>query len=235
VNSYSREDFMDVQGLGQAEWTENKAAVKSRELGKDDFLTMFVAQLKNQDPLNPMQGQEFAAQLAQFSSLEQLFNVNETLQTLKTTQDDASRLQGIEFIGKEIVARGDSLQLEQGKVVSGLFALEEKAECTVAILNQDGYLVKTIALGTLDEGPNSFQWSGHDGEGNILSPGTYRFSVVAKTATGEMVNGDPRVSGKVTGVNLENGTAKLYIGQVPVSLSDVMEVMDPAEEVPEAS
>lgn len=224
-----------VQGFGQTEWTETKAAAKSRELGKDDFLTMFVAQLKHQDPLNPMQGQEFAAQLAQFSSLEQLFNVNETLELLKTSQDDASRLQGIEFIGKEILARGDSLQLEQGKVVAGRFELEEKGKCTVAILNQDGYLVRTIPLGTVEEGPNSFQWDGHDGNGNLLSPGTYRFSIVARTATGAMVNGDPRIFGKVTGVNLENGTVSLYIGQVPVSLSDVMEVMDPAEEVSEAS
>lgn len=216
-----------VQGLGQTGWTETAAATKSRDLGKDDFLTMFVAQLKNQDPLNPMQGQEFAAQLAQFSSLEQLFNVNETLELLKTSQDDASRLQGIEFIGKEILARGDSLQLEQGKVVAGRFELEEKGKCTVAILNQDGYLVRTIPLGTVEEGPNSFQWDGRDGSGDLLSPGTYRFSVVAMTSTGEMIVGDPRVSGTVTGVNLESGTASLYIGQVRVSLSDVMEVINP--------
>ena len=219
-----------VQGLGQTGWTETTAATKSKELGRDDFLTMFVAQLKNQDPLNPMEGQEFAAQLAQFSSLEQLFNVNETLELLKTSQDDASRLQGIEFIGKEILARGDSLQLEQGKVVSGRFELDETAACTVAIMNQNGYLVRTIPLGTLEEGPNSFQWDGRDGSGNLLSPGTYRFSVVARTSTGKMVNGDPRVSGTVTGVNLENGAARLYIGQVPVALSDVIEVVNPAEE-----
>ncbi|RJR29815.1 MAG: flagellar hook assembly protein FlgD [Desulfobacteraceae bacterium] len=219
-----------IQALGQSDWTESKAAAKSRELGKDDFLTMFVAQVKNQDPLNPMQGQEFAAQLAQFSSLEQLFNVNESLQSLKTAQDDASRLQGIELIGKEILAKGNSLELEQGKVVTGRFELEEKAQCTVAVLNRDGYLVRSIPLGTLEAGSNDFQWDGRDGNGNLLSPGTYRFSVVAKTATGELVSGDPRVSGKVTGVNLQSGAASLYVGQIPISLSDVMEVVDPVEE-----
>jgi flagellar basal-body rod modification protein FlgD len=224
-----------VQGIGQSGWTETKAATTSKALGKDDFLTMFVAQLKNQDPLNPMEGQEFAAQLAQFSSLEQLFNVNETLQLLKTTQDEASRFQGIDFIGKEIVAKGDSLQLEQGKTVAGRFELSGKAECIVAVLNQNGYLVRTLSLGTVDEGLNSFQWDGHDGNGNLMPPGNYRFSVVAKTATGAMVNGDPRVSGKVTGVNFENGKANLYVGQIRVSLSDVMEVVNPSAEESEAS
>ena len=108
-----------IEALGQTGFTQSKAATKSKELGKDEFLTMFVAQLKNQDPLNPMQGQEFAAQLAQFSSLEQLYNVNENLQTMKSSEDDASRLQALDFIGKDIVAKGDSLQLLQGQVTNG--------------------------------------------------------------------------------------------------------------------
>jgi flagellar basal-body rod modification protein FlgD len=219
-----------IDALGQAAFTQSNAAAKSKELGKDDFLTMFVAQLKNQDPLNPMQGQEFAAQLAQFSSLEQLFNVNETLQTLKSSQDDASRLQALDFIGKEILAKGDSLQLLQGEVATGSFQLSEKADCTVAIRNVDGYLVRTLSLGVLDAGSHAFQWDAHDGSGNLLSPGTYRFSVSGKTPTGQLVSGDPRVTGKVTGVNLENGAVKLYIGKVPVSISDVTEITAPPVE-----
>lgn len=222
-----------IQGLGLTQFTESAAGAKSKELGRDDFLTMFVAQIKNQDPLNPMEGQEFAAQLAQFSSLEQLFNVNENLQTLKTTQDDASRLQALDFIGKEIIAKGDALQLEQGEIAAGSFQLGEQANCSVAIRNENGYLVRTLSLGVLDAGSHSFQWDGHDGAGNLQSPGTYRFSVMARTPAGNLVSGDPRIAGKVTGVNLENGAVRLFIGQVPVSVSDVMEITVPA--VAEAS
>lgn len=224
-----------IEAISQADFTESAAAAKSKELGKDDFLTMFVAQLKYQDPLNPMQGQEFAAQLAQFSSLEQLFNVNETLQTLKSTGEDASRLQALDFIGKEIIAKGDALQLQQGEVAVGNFELEKAAECSVAVMNEDGYLVRTLSLGVLDAGSHSFQWDGHDGSGNLQSPGTYRFSVIGKTATGELVNGDPRISGKVTGVNLENGTVQLFVGKVPVSMSEVIEITVPPVEEPSAS
>jgi flagellar basal-body rod modification protein FlgD len=216
-----------IQGVGGTAFTGSKAAARSKELGKDDFLTMFVAQLKYQDPLNPMQGQEFAAQLAQFSSLEQLFNVNETLQTLKSSQDDASRLQALNFIGKEIVANGDALQLEQGEIAAGSFLLGENAECTVTIHNEDGYLLRTLYLGSLEAGSHSFEWNGHDGAGNLQAPGTYHFSVVARTATGQLVSGDPRINGKVTGVTLEDGSARLFVGQVPVSLSEVLEITEP--------
>ena len=74
-------------------------------------------------------------------------------------------------------------------------------------------------------GSHSFQWDGHDGAGNLLSSGTYHFSISGKTPAGQMVGGDPRVTGKVTGVNLENGSVRLYIGEVPVPVSDVMEIV----------
>lgn len=216
-----------MAGISQTDFTESAAAARSKEMGKDDFLTMFVAQLKYQDPLNPMQGQEFAAQLAQFSSLEQLFNVNDTLQTLQSTQDDVSRLQALDFIGKEIVAKGDALELGQGEVAKGSFELGETADCSVAVLNEDGYLIRSLSLGVLEAGAHSFQWDGHDGAGNLQSPGTYRFKVVARNSNGALVSGDPRVTGKVTGVNLEDGGVRLYVGQVPVSITNVTEITDP--------
>lgn len=217
-----------LQAITQTQGTETSGKTKANDLGRDDFLTMFLAQVKNQDPLNPMQGQEFASQLAQFSSLEQLFNVNENLQSLITSQDEASRLQALDFIGKEVIANGDSLGLEQGKTAAGRFQLDEAADCIAVILNGDGYKVRTIPLGVLTPGSNSFEWDGHDGAGNLQNPGIYRFEILARTETGKILSVDSQTSGKVTGVNLENGTVRLYIGQVPVSISDVLEIVTPA-------
>ena len=84
-----------------------------QDLGQDDFLKMFLAQLNHQDPLNPMDSTQFSAQLAQFSSLEQLFNINETLETINGLQAENGRYQSLDLIGKEVVAEGNMLYLEQ--------------------------------------------------------------------------------------------------------------------------
>lgn len=220
--------MVTLEGIGISKGAETTSTAKKQEMGRDEFLTMFLAQMKNQDPLNPMEGQEMASQLAQFSSLEQLTKVNDTLESMKSSQDDASRLQALNFIGKEIVASGNALSLEQGEIAEGRFELETSAQCTVAIRNESGITVRTLSLGTLTPGLHTFQWNGHDGSGRLLSPGNYSFDVLGKTAAGKIVSGDPRISGKVTGVNLENGSVRLNIGEVPVSISEVMDIVMPA-------
>jgi flagellar basal-body rod modification protein FlgD len=217
-----------LQAISQLPGTGTQVDAKTKELGRDDFLTMFLAQLKNQDPLNPMEGQEFSAQLAQFSSLEQLFNVNETLQSMKTSQDDSSRLQALDFIGKEVVAKGDTLSLEKGETVSGQFELGETAECTVFIMDEEGIPVRSIPLGLLGAGSHAFQWDGHDGAGNILPAGPYPFQVVARTQDGGTAQVTSSISGTVTGVNLEGSGVLLYVGTVPVSMAEVMDIRVPS-------
>jgi len=83
-------------------------------LGKDDFLNLLITQLQNQDPLSPMDSTEFSAQLAQFSSLEQLSNVNENLETLLLYQGSLNNSQAVSFIGKTITASGDSVLITDG-------------------------------------------------------------------------------------------------------------------------
>jgi flagellar basal-body rod modification protein FlgD len=217
-----------LQAVSQSSGTGTQVDSKTKELGRDDFLTMFLAQLKNQDPLNPMDSQEFSAQLAQFSSLEQLFNVNETLQSMKASQEDASRLQALDFIGKEVVAKGDTLSLEEGKTVSGQFELDQTAECTVTIMDEDGIPVRTIPVGLLGAGSHAFQWDGHDGAGNALPAGTYSFQVTARTEDGGTATVTSSISGTVTGVNLEESGVLLYVGSIPVSMEEVMGIRVPS-------
>jgi flagellar basal-body rod modification protein FlgD len=227
--------MIDLTGIGAAKGsgTTSTSTAKSTTMGQDEFLKMFMAQMKNQDPLNPMQGSDMAAQLAQFSSVEQLTKVNTNLESMKSSQDESTRLDALNFIGKEIVASGNALSLEEGKVAEGRFDLSESAQCSVLIKNSSGTTVGSFSLGTLGPGAHTFQWSGHDSSGNLLSPGTYNFQVMGKTSAGKIVSGDPRVSGKVTGVNLENGGVKLNIGEVPVGISEVMDIITPV--APEGS
>lgn len=217
-----------ISGISTSETAVSTADAEAKKLGRDDFLKMFLAQLKNQDPLNPMESQEFSSQLAQFSSLEQLFNVNDTLQSMKTSQEDSSRLQALDFIGKEIVAKGDALSLEEGKAVTGQFDLEGAAECTVKISNEEGVAVRRIPMGYLGSGSHTFQWDGRNSAGNAMDPGVYTFAITALNTTGTQVNADTRISGKVTGVNLEGNPVNLYVGNIPVAITQVMDIRTPS-------
>jgi flagellar basal-body rod modification protein FlgD len=188
---------------------------------------MFLAQLNHQDPLNPMDSTEFASQLAQFSTLEQLFNVNENLEGMKSSQDETSRFQGLEFIGKEIVAQGEYLSLNQGESTRGGFVLNTAADCTVRVTDLSGNVVRTMSLGSLGTGEHFFQWDGKSDAGADMGSGSYRFDIIAQGADGQSVSATKLMSGVVNRVNLEGTESTLYMGDVPVALSNVMDIKLP--------
>ena len=100
-------------------------------LGKNDFLNLLVTQLQHQDPLNPAESTEFTAQLAQFSSLEQLNNINDNLKNMELFQTSVTNSQAVSYIGKEITARGNTVQLESGLPAECQFELEARAALAV--------------------------------------------------------------------------------------------------------
>jgi flagellar basal-body rod modification protein FlgD len=217
----------DVVGINTVPENDSYVTETQDTLGRDQFLTMFLAQLKYQDPLNPMEGTEFSAQLAQFSSLEQLFNVNDNLESIKTLQDNSSRFQALDLIGKDVEADGDMLCLESGKTSQGSFTLDSAAECVVRVYGQEGYPVRDMDLGTFEAGSHTFEWDGRDRSGEILDPGVYGFEIMAVTADGESVPVQTRIKGQVTRVNLDDATPTLYVGDIPITLSQVLDIRIP--------
>ena len=220
--------------LGQS-YASNDAVTGSEgskdNLGRDEFLTLFVAQLRNQDPLNPLDGTEFTAQLAQYSSLEQLLNINNNLESLNASQEQDHRLQALDFLGKEVVADGDMLFLEPNQMSEGRFSLTTKADCTAFILDANGNLVKSIPLGGLESGQHHFQWDGLDASGNKMDRGIYSFEITALTEDGTILPVTTQITGKVTGVNLESESPILFLGDIPLYLSQVLEIKTPESEL----
>lgn len=206
---------------------EQVAASAAKKLGRDDFLKLFLTQLRNQDPLNPMDYQAFSAQLAQFSSLEQLFNVNENLTSLKDSQDENSRFAALDFIGKVISAEGEELALEEGKSATGSFSLDEPASCVITITDEEGNAVRRIPLGGLGIGEHAFEWDGKDQMGNMMDPGVYGFTVAAVSEDGGAVTAKTRITGQVSRIKIDGGSAMLFVGDVPVGVSQVIEIKVP--------
>ena len=205
--------------------TEAAAAAATKTMGKDAFLKLLITQLQHQDPLNPADSTEFTAQLAQFSSLEQLSNVNANLAELKLYQASINNAQAVSFIGKDIVSKGKSLQVKSGQPVACEFELKSAAkQVVVSIYDAAGNFVRDIQSTALSGGKQSLSWDAKDRTGNTVPDGTYSFEVQAEGADGGKVDVTTYSKGTVTGVTFEDGITYLIVGRSKVAIGDVTQV-----------
>jgi len=200
----------------------------STAMGKDDFLTLLITQLQNQDPLNPADSTEYTAQLAQFSSLEQLSNVNANLEYMQLYQASINNAQAVSFIGKEIIALGDEVRVTEGQAQSCRFELNGDASGVVVnIYDAGGKLVKTIEQGAMNAGRHNVEWDGTDQSGNAVADGDYTFEVQAVDAAGQDVEALTYSSGLVKGVTFIEGVTYFLVGNQKIPISDIVEVVQP--------
>ena len=200
---------------------------KDSALGQDDFMNLLVAQLQNQDPLNPMDSTAFTSQLAEFSSLEQLSNVNKNLEYLQMYQSSINNAQAVSFIGKNIDALGDSIQLESSENEEIHFELSANSSSVyVNIYNDSGGLVKIIENGLMGKGKQALEWDGTDNEGNTLPNGKYKYEVMAVDVNGDKVQTVTYISERVTGVTFKDGVTYLMAGGMEIPIGDVIEVTE---------
>jgi flagellar basal-body rod modification protein FlgD len=205
------------------------AAKASQSLGKDAFLTLLITQLQNQDPLNPADSTEFTAQLAQFSSLEQLSQINSQLETLGLFQASINNAQAVSFIGKEVLARGNRLEVSAGKPTVCEFALDAAAKTViVSIYDSNGRFVRELQGSALAAGRQSIAWDGNDLNGNPVASGSYTFEVQAESASGDKIGATTWLRGAVSGVKFENGATYLRVGSSDVAVGDVIEIVNAA-------
>ena len=217
---------MEVSSTTQRSGMYAPEAVGNQDLGQTEFLQLLVAQLENQDPLQPMDNTEFVAQLAQFSNVEQLVAVNEGINILGLQQLSMSNAQAASLIGSKVEVNSDSFTVNASDAeIGAAFTLKEDAsEVTVKIRNSDGEVVRTLELGTQAEGDVAFEWDIIDENGVKQPTGKYSFDVTATDADGEDVSWDPKVTGIVDGVKYDSGYPELAIGEVDVLMSDVLGV-----------
>lgn len=204
-------------------------AVGSDKLDKDAFMKLMLAQMKNQDPTNPLKSHEMAAQLAQFSSLEQLQNMNTSLDEIKGGQKPQEIYQALNFIGKAVA--GDSSKLVRAKGDRDHtfnFTLPEDVKTAdITVKNHNGETIRKVTLRDMKRGENLWRWNG-EGENGLPSPaGEYRFSIEAKTAHGSKVAVKTDFDGIITGVNYTSDGPVLLVGDQSVKLKDVRKIVDP--------
>ena len=183
------------------------------ELGKDEFLKLFIAQIQYQDPLNPLDSAEFTAQLAQFSSVEQLYGMNSKLGNIEETMNNQSEQHdNLGYIGKTVKADDNTMQVDDGAVQSGSYTLDGSGYVTIDVYDSDGGIVRTFYKGSEDKGEHDVNWDGRDDAGAIAGDGSYTFEVTARDEDGFYVPSNTYISGEVTGITYQDGQAYLMIG-----------------------
>jgi flagellar basal-body rod modification protein FlgD len=201
------------------------AATAPDELGRNDFLNLLVAQLQYQDPLNPMDSTDFTAQLAQFSSLEQLTNMSTQLEELTAAQTSVTNAQAVAYIGRTVLSNGNATHITDGTADPLQLVLDAAAEDVfVSIYDDTGALRSTFNTDRMTAGRGSVEWDGIDMNGNALPDGNYWFEVSAVDTAGEDVGVYPLSSGVVSGVGFEDGEARLVVNGLLMSIDSVIEV-----------
>lgn len=214
--------------LGTDTSTTTSSSSTKSSLGLDAFLQLLVTQLQYQDPLSPMDDKEFVAELAQFSSLEQLTEINTGIDNLATIGQQQQLIGAVNFIGKNVEATGTALSLEDGKATSVTFTLPEDSEtCLVNILDSAGQIVRTVDLGATAAGDVEFTWDGMDYDGNVMEDGQYQIAVTATNADGDTLKATSTMSGTVVGITEQSGSYYLNIGgDRYVAFSDITNVIN---------
>jgi flagellar basal-body rod modification protein FlgD len=192
-------------------------------LSTSDFLQLIVAQLQNQNPLDPTDTTEFMNQLVSYASYDQQQTMNTNLSQLVTSMNSMLTSGGIGYIGQTVEAKGDTTTLQDGSASWG-YSLSSNADTTTITVKDTSGNTVWSGSGETSSGSHTFTWDGTKSDGSTAASGDYTISVSAKNASGTSVLNYTTVIGKVTGVDSTSGTTQLVIGDTTVDLNNVINV-----------
>jgi len=192
---------------------------------QDRFLKLLVTQLKNQDPLNPMDNAEMTSQMAQMSQLGGIEKLNATLESLAASLNGTQAVQAAALVGHDVMASGNKIQLAGGKALAGVDLPQAVDGLKVSIIDGSGKVIDTVDLGAQPQGVVQLLWDGTTNSGATAIDGNYTFSVNA-TVKGTQVSADPLMVGHVFGVSTGKNGATLDMGTLgKVSLAQVKQFL----------
>lgn len=193
----------------------------------DNFLKLLTTQMQNQDPLAPMDSSEFTNQLVMFSGVEQQIAQNDKLQKILDSQGATQTQAALGYIGLDVQTTGNAFPYSGSPVQLG-YTLDAPARVTeVAILDKDNKVVRKIS-GTTTAGSQTITWDGLDQSGAPVAAGNYKIAVGAIDADGKSINTSTTVTGRVTGIETQNGEVTLLMGSLSVPVGNVLSARKPA-------
>ncbi len=203
--------------------TDTKAS-QARE-AQDRFLALLVAQMKNQDPLNPLDNAQFTTQLAQISAVNGIEQLNATLNSLRGDVGGLNALGSVALAGRQVLVNGDSIELANGQAAGGFELAQAADRVTLTLLDGSGLAVHRVELGAQGAGPHVFAWDGIADSGAPAAPGRYTVRLEAH-AQGREVPATALSVARVEGVSRGADGFTLNVGALGTrSFADVRQVM----------
>jgi flagellar basal-body rod modification protein FlgD len=188
----------------------------------DTFLQLLTTQLRNQNPLDPLDTNQFTQQLVQFTSVEQQLKTNQFLEAMMAASQNAGNAEAVSYVGKVVTASGNKAELVNGRA-QWHFAVAEPAEITATVRDMDGNVVYT-KTGSVEQGESVFTWDGIGTDGRAKRDGSYSITIEARNKDGRLVNVATEMTGEVTGVDFTGSEPVLIVGNARVNMSAVMSV-----------
>ena len=216
--------------------SKNKVANSGVKLAKDldSFLQLLTSQLKNQDPLSPMDSTQFTNQLTQFAQVEQQIGINSNLTSLIGLSQQSIVSNAVNYIGKTIEGESSQAPLQNGQLKAAYGLTAEAKSVSVVVRDDTGNIVYS-KVGQTTQGVHEFTWDGKDSNGVQLKDGTYALSITSVGSDDKPVDNYVTAFGQVTGVTTINGATVLLLDKVGVPVDKVLSISeatvpDPAEE-----
>lgn len=213
---------MTVSGVGT---NSNSALGGTRQTiaqNFDTFLQLLTTQLRNQNPLDPLDTNQFTQQLVQFTGVEQQLKTNEFLEAMMTSTQTANNSQAVSYVGKIVTASGTKAEMVKG-AATWHFAVDTKADIIATVRDAKGNIVFT-KTGPVNKGESVFTWDGIGNDGKQRPDGSYTVSIEARDANGKLVDVATEMTGEVTGVDFSGSEPVLIVGGARVNLSAILSV-----------
>ena len=216
---------MAIDGVSGSATTASKNALSRSTIADnfDTFLSILTTQLRNQNPLDPMDTNQFTQQLVQFTGVEQQLKTNDFLEALLLNTQSSHRADAVSYIGKQVSASGKTAELKDGGAFWAYNADANVANATVTIKDASGSVVYT-ETGSLNAGPGNFLWDGVGSDGNKRPDGVYTIEIMGTNLSGNAVKVSTQSLGVVTAVDFSGAEPMLTVGKNKVALKDMTDV-----------
>ncbi len=196
----------------------------NREMGKEAFLKLLVAQLEHQDPLSPMDNTEFLAQLAQFSTLESINNLGTELGTVSSGINTLKNYTASALVGRFVKVEAGGFEFT-GEPVRMAYSLTEDAESvTVTIRDSVGRPVRTLTPASTRKGEYELIWDGKDELGRTVRPGFYQVDVLSADSAGNTTTATTYIMERIRGIRIDNEQVYVSVGGMTIPLGDIKEI-----------
>lgn len=202
----------------------SKSTKNSVQDAQDRFMTLLVSQLRNQDPLNPMDNAQVTSQMAQLSTVSGIEKMNQTIESLNKSYQVSQGMQASQMIGHGVLVPGNSLPMASGKAAMSFELAENADTVNISIRDSSGNVVRKLSGGALQAGSNTVEWDGKDDSGKLLADGNYKYDIAATNADKKVAVTQLAI-GLVSSVSMASNGVKLTISNIgEVGMNDVRKI-----------